>query len=93
MFFLPSEVRNQVIPLSLRYFSPTGLFGYLTVSYVVQQVSNTTPLQTTGSNFWLTDLGIGFRLPRRLGVIALEVRNLFDERFSYRDLNFRLQSL
>jgi hypothetical protein len=31
---------------------------------------------------------VGYRLPKRLGIVSLEVRNLLDEDFSYQDLNF-----
>ncbi len=34
-------------------------------------------------NFWISDLSVGYRLPRRYGLIDVTVRNLFDEDFQY----------
>jgi hypothetical protein len=30
-------------------------------------------------------VALGYRLPRRLGVASLEIRNLFDEEFKFQD--------
>ena len=39
-------------------------------------------------DFTLVDLSIGYRLPDRWGLLSLEVNNVFNEQFSYQDLNF-----
>ena len=39
--------------------------------------------------FVVTDLSVGYRLPKRLGIISLQVHNLFDEKFLYQDVNFQ----
>jgi hypothetical protein len=36
-------------------------------------------------SFFVTDVALGYRLPRRLGVASLEIRNLFDEEFKFQD--------
>lgn len=38
--------------------------------------------------FFLLDAVLGFRLPKRLGMISFEARNLLDEQFLYRNANF-----
>ena len=38
----------------------------------------------TGS-FWTVDAGISYRLPRRLGIVSLTAKNLFNESFRYQD--------
>ena len=43
---------------------------------------------TDTDRFWVTDLSIGYRLPKRLGTISLCAKNLFNEKFSYQDYNF-----
>lgn len=35
--------------------------------------------------FFVVDLGIAYRLPRRLGQIGLEVTNLFNQHFQFQD--------
>ena len=36
-------------------------------------------------DFWLVDLAIGYRLPKRHGFITVGVANLTDEKFNYFD--------
>ena len=38
--------------------------------------------------FWVLDASIGYRLPKRFGLITLEGRNLLDHRFHYNDNDF-----
>ena len=45
-------------------------------------------LESDGDQFWVADATIGYRLPDRYGLIALEARNLFDERFKFQDFDF-----
>jgi outer membrane receptor protein involved in Fe transport len=35
--------------------------------------------------FWVADASISYRLPKRLGVLTLEGRNLLNERFRFQD--------
>ena len=37
------------------------------------------------SDFWTADVGLTYRLPRRRGLVTAEIRNLFDEAFSYQE--------
>ena len=41
-------------------------------------------------DFVVVDAAIGYRLPKRIGVVSLEGRNLLDENFQYQDDNFRI---
>jgi outer membrane receptor protein involved in Fe transport len=41
----------------------------------------------------LVDLAAGYRLPKRRGVIALEVTNLLDQHLSFQDESFRTGAL
>ncbi|SJM94619.1 hypothetical protein CRENPOLYSF2_4140001 [Crenothrix polyspora] len=36
-------------------------------------------------SFVLADAAIGYRLPNRLGIISLEMRNILDHKFMYND--------
>ena len=37
------------------------------------------------ARFWVVDASVGYRLPRQLGVVSIEGRNLFDESFKFQD--------
>ena len=78
------------LPVSVRYFSPSGFFSDLTATYVDQDVERPEELNVQNDNFFVVDAALGYRLPKRIGTISFEVRNLFDEEFSYQDLNFHM---
>ena len=37
--------------------------------------------------FWLVDASIGYRLPKRYGLISVEAKNLFDKNFRFQDMD------
>jgi len=55
---------------------------------VVQPLTTTTTTELS-DDFWLTDLEMGYRLSRRLGIVSLDVRNLFDKEFLYEGVDFQ----
>jgi tetratricopeptide (TPR) repeat protein len=66
--------------LSLSYLNQTGNF-FNTESFNIQPQS---------SEFWLLDAEIGYRLPKRHGLVMLGIKNLLDEKFNFQgtDLNY-----
>jgi hypothetical protein len=46
-------------------------------------------LTPDSDEFYVVDAAIGYRLPKRRGIVSLEVRNLLDEKFLFEDLEFR----
>ena len=60
-------------------------------TYVDQKVRRSaTATQADGSDdFFLVDATVGYRLPKRAGVISLQVKNLFDDEFNYQDDSYR----
>ncbi|MGD8312428.1 MAG: TonB-dependent receptor, partial [Gammaproteobacteria bacterium] len=44
------------------------------------------------SRFFLVDAAVGYRLPKRRGVVSLGVSNLFDRDFDYLDDSYREHS-
>ena len=89
--FVPSSVTTISFPIVARYFNPNGFFASLGVTYVDQTVRGEEAYvhQTGDSDFLVFDLGVGYRLPKRTGVISLGVQNLFDEDFAYLDNSYR----
>jgi len=90
---LPEKVETISLPISLRYFSPIGWFFGITATHVDQEVQRSDSLfvsQASGEDdFTVVDLAVGYRFPKRYGVVSLEVRNVGDETFNYQDDSYR----
>jgi outer membrane receptor protein involved in Fe transport len=78
-------------PLQLTYTIPAGWFATARTAVVVQDVdvSDDGQKEDLDSHGVLVDLSAGYRLPKRRGVIALELANVLDEHLSFRDDSFR----
>jgi tetratricopeptide (TPR) repeat protein len=91
-FNFPDRVKTHRAPFTVGYYDPGGVFARLRGTYYDQLVVQATSLTTTTEltdDFWVTDLELGYRLPRRLGIASLEVRNLFDKEFLYEGVDFQ----
>jgi tetratricopeptide (TPR) repeat protein len=85
------EVKTHRVPLGISLFHPSGLIAKLKATYIHQEGE----FQPQGSlpgvsipgedDFWTVDASVGYRLPKRYGIISLEARNLFDKSFRYQD--------
>ncbi|MFO1430685.1 MAG: tetratricopeptide repeat protein [Candidatus Competibacteraceae bacterium] len=88
-----NSIKTISVPLAVRYFNPSGLFGELGAIYVRQKVDGESPEEssklTDQENFVLLNAAIGYRLPKRWGIISLEGWNLLDKNFRYQDMSFR----
>jgi tetratricopeptide (TPR) repeat protein len=76
------------LPLGLGFFHPAGFRARLRGSYIVQggRLENAEGQFVSGDDrFFVVDASIGYRLPKRWGLISLEARNLFDQRFRFQD--------
>ena len=93
---IPTQLDTTRIPLTVRYFNPTGFFASLGAMYVHQDIQNLRPnfsdMTATESadseNFVLVDAGLGYRLPKRLGLFSLEINNVLDKTFRFQDYGF-----
>ena len=88
---IPDRVRTITVPLSIRYFHPNSLFAELTGTYVHQDVElpSNSVFEDGSDDDYLVDLAVGYRLPKRHGLLSLEVRNLFDREFRFQDQNIQ----
>ena len=63
----------------------------MTVSYVDQSGNYDNPatqtLDPVSSQFWLVDGSVGYRLPRRRGIISVGVHNLTDRQFRMNEVD------
>ena len=89
------STRTHALPLTLSYFDPSGWFSQVITTYVKQQVFVNNTSETSGAyqqdSFALVDTSIGYRLPKRWGIIQFDIRNLFDQYFNYQSNNLRSQ--
>ncbi len=84
-----SSIDTSLALLTLTYRDPGGFFAQIRSTYVAQTVEfpATTGTTTESDRFWLADAALGYRLPRRLGIISLTATNLFDRSFRFQDTN------
>ena len=87
----PSNTETQYIPLGLAYFDPSGWFARFKATHYRQQ--NTESDYRTGHDTAaFLDLGLGYRLPKRLGIFELQFQNLLDQHYRYEGLMNRTAS-
>jgi outer membrane receptor protein involved in Fe transport len=69
------------------------LFGKLQATYYYQsgvfERFATTTFEPGKDTFWLVDVSIGYRIPKRYGLFTVGVTNLFDEKFQYFEVDLK----
>lgn len=83
------ELETHRLQLGGNFFHPGGFIAKARATYVDQDgqflVSPFAPPAGDGDKFWVLDAGIGYRLPKRYGIISFEVKNLLDNKFDFQD--------
>jgi TonB dependent receptor len=84
-----AEASTHRVPLEARFSHPTGLFARVRGTFVDQdgrfENFQTGEIISGSDTFWVADVGLGYRFPKRWGLASIEVRNLFDENFQFQD--------
>jgi hypothetical protein len=92
----PKKVDTHRVALGVSFFHPSGLGASLKATYVNQDgefiLTNDT-VRSGKDDFWVVDVGISYRLPKRYGFITVGATNLFDKEFNFFDRDFRNPSL
>ncbi|MBW2623733.1 MAG: TonB-dependent receptor, partial [Deltaproteobacteria bacterium] len=84
-------LKTHRLPLGIKFFHPCGVSAGLTATSIDQKggfvvfSGPTFSIVQGQDSFWMVDASIGYRLPKRHGLITFEVKNLFDEQFSFQD--------
>lgn len=86
---IPESVTTWSTPLSVRYFSPTGILADLTGTFVSQDVRNDNNIGDGNNGAFVLDAAIGYRFPERRGLISLQGLNLFDTNLKYQGDGYR----
>jgi hypothetical protein len=83
------SLRTRYLPLGIVLFPGRGTSLQVRMTYVTQQGRLQQDVGTTSfpveSNFWVTDIAMGHRIPGMRGNFSVGVSNLFDRRFAYVD--------
>ncbi len=82
------RVRTHRVPVGINFFHPSGVSVRLQATYVNQHGEFGDPASGTvsgGDQFIVVDASVAYRLPRRWGLLSLEVKNLFNRRFRFQE--------
>jgi tetratricopeptide (TPR) repeat protein len=76
------EVTTHRVPLGLNFFNGAGIVLRVSATYVRQagvfSVDQGLPRFPKKDSAWITDASLGYRLPRRAGLLSIGVKNVFD---------------
>jgi len=86
------EMNTHRVPLGVSFFHPSGLSLFWSGTYVNQagefDAAGAPFTRKSGSNqFFVVDMGIRYRLPKRYGFLTFGVTNLTDKDFKYYNLD------
>jgi hypothetical protein len=86
------HVKTHRFPLGVNFYHPSGFSAQFKATYFDQEGKFLPQLQSQGSpsvtasdHFWIFDASLGYRLPKRKGLITIGAKNLFDNSFNYQD--------
>lgn len=82
------EATTHRVALGMGFYHPCGFIARLRPAFVAQHgvFLNRNEVREYGdSELFVVDASIGYRLPRRFGLIEIEARNLFDDGFHFQD--------
>ncbi|GJL75003.1 MAG: hypothetical protein NMNS02_11090 [Nitrosomonas sp.] len=94
----PSQIETLSSPLSLSYYNSSGVSASLTATFIRQNLKRfpveegipVTPIKAGISNFFLLDTVFSYRFPARRGMFSIEIKNLLDKNFYYRNSYFHI---
>ncbi len=81
----PEKLVTYRLPVSMNFYFPYGFFAKTKATYVDQEITTSTVEDDT---FWVVDMSLGYRLPRRWGIISIGAKNVFNNSFNFQDVNF-----
>jgi Flp pilus assembly protein TadD len=85
--FLENEARTHRARLGLNYFDPTGALAFARGTWRTQELRGFDAEGETAldgnRDFWIVDVGVGYRFPKRHGQVTLTVQNILDQDFTY----------
>jgi len=86
------NLETHRVPLGMNIFWPFGLIFRSTFTYV-NQAGEFDPFPLSfvteegRDSFWIVSSALGYRFPKRFGLISVEARNLFDKEFQFQNMD------
>ena len=86
-------LRTNSFPFAISFSHPSGFSARVKTTYIDQegkfkpQGSPMGYVVSGTDNFWIADASVSYRLPKRLGIIEIDARNLFNKCFNYQDID------
>ena len=83
-----SEMNLFKLPLAIRYFNSSGVYARIAYTFVKQDGNFTTidaDFVPQKSEFSIVDVALGYKFLKSRSLIAVEIRNLFDENFQFQN--------
>jgi hypothetical protein len=84
-----THLETHRIPVRLNFFCPKGVILKLQGTHIDQSGEFGDPrfgtTEELSDQFFVVDAEVGYRLPKRYGIVTLVVKNLLDEQFNYQD--------
>jgi hypothetical protein len=86
----PLQLNTHRVPLGIGFFHPSGLSASIRTTYFKQKGEFLRDIEVlSGSDdFWIVDVAVNYRLPKRYGFITVGATNLFDQEFLFFDTDF-----
>jgi Flp pilus assembly protein TadD len=81
------NLETNILPINLKYFHDSGFFAHFSSTLVWQRKHSGTEVIST--SFPLFGLGIGYRLPKKWGIVSFDIENVGNNKFEYQDLSDR----
>ena len=82
-----TDIRTFRVPFGVRYFSRFGIFLEIEATYVDQEIERINE-DREQDKFIAFDTAVGWRLPKRAGILTIEAKNILNQNFQYQDKNF-----
>jgi hypothetical protein len=89
------EADTHRVGLGLTFFHPSGFSAGVRTTYINQDGTFVPRVFETGTSvqgsdqFWVTDVWVSYRLPKRRGFITVGANNVFDQEFQFQDTDPR----
>lgn len=86
-----TRLNTQRLLFGIDFFHPSGFIARLKPTYVAQdgKFLEGPPFDlrvvSKEDQFWVFDASIGYRLPKRFGIITITGKNLFNKKFNFQD--------
>jgi len=90
-----AELNTHRVLFGINFFHPSGFSLKLSPQYIYQNgdflVSEFFPsgpvnkIVPKDDHFWVFDASVSYRFPKRLGILTIAAKNLFNEKFNFQD--------